>query len=264
MDGPFPDQGRFPDQGPFPDQGSRGRDSASGPEAASPARAWGIGHVAAGMVIGMVASIVAAVIVFAVGCYGVDEVMPLSVVAILQAALWTGLLGVPLWLVVVRGVRWVDLGWGATFRDAWQGLGIGIATQVAVVPIIYIPVLLMADDLDVSGPARDLVDKASGGGILLLILAVVVGAPIVEEIFFRGLTLRALEARMRRRTALVVSAFVFGVVHLQFLQFPALLVIGLICGWLAQRDGRIGRAIWAHVGFNAVTVAVLLLETPAG
>ncbi len=212
----------------------------------------------------MVASIVAAVIVFAVGGYGVDEVMPLSVVAILQAALWTGLLGVPLWLVVVRGVRWVDLGWGATFRDAWQGLGIGIATQVAVVPIIYIPVLLMADDLDVSGPARDLVDKASGGGILLLILAVVVGAPIVEEIFFRGLTLRALEARMRRRTALVVSAFVFGVVHLQFLQFPALLVIGLICGWLAQRDGRIGRAIWAHVGFNAVTVAVLLLETPAG
>ena len=212
----------------------------------------------------MVASIVAAVIVFAVGGYGVDEVMPLSVVAILQAALWTGLLGVPLWLVVVRGVRWVDLGWGATFRDAWQGLGIGIATQVAVVPIIYIPVLLMADDLDVSGPARDLVDKASGGGILLLILAVVVGAPIVEEIFFRGLTLRALEARMRRRTALVVSAFVFGAVHLQFLQFPALLVIGLICGWLAQRDGRIGRAIWAHVGFNAVTVAVLLLETPAG
>ena len=167
-------------------------------------------------------------------------------------------------MVVVRGVRWVDLGWGATFRDAWQGLGIGIATQVAVVPIIYIPVLLMADDLDVSGPARDLVDKASGGGILLLILAVVVGAPIVEEIFFRGLTLRALEARMRRRTALVVSAFVFGVVHLQFLQFPALLAIGLICGWLAQRDGRIGRAIWAHVGFNAVTVAVLLLETPAG
>ena len=78
----------------------------------------------------MVASVVAAGIVFAVGGYGVDEVMPLSVVAILQAALWTGLLGVPLWLVVVRGVRWVDLGWGATFRDACQGLTIGIVTSV--------------------------------------------------------------------------------------------------------------------------------------
>ena len=101
----------------------------------------------AGMVVGMVASVVAAGIVFAVGDYGVDDAIPLSVVAILQAALWTGLLGVPLWLVVARGVRWADLGWGATARDAWQGLFIGIATQVAVVPVIYIPLFLMTDDL---------------------------------------------------------------------------------------------------------------------
>jgi len=247
-----------------PEQSSGGRGAATGSEPGSPVRAWGIGHVVVGMVVGMVASVVAAGIVFAVGDYGVDDVVPLSVVAILQAALWTGLLGVPLWLVVARGVRWADLGWGATVRDAWQGLGIGVATQVVVVPVVYIPLLLMADDLDVSGPARDLVDKASGGGILLLFLAVVVGAPIVEELFFRGLTLRALEARMRPRIALVVSALVFGAVHLQLLQFPALVAIGLVCGWLAQRDGRIGRAIWAHVGFNGLTVALLLLEIPTG
>jgi len=246
------------------EQSSGRRGAASGPEAGSPVRAWGIGHVVVGMVVGMVASVVAAGIVFAVGDYGVDEVLPLSVVAILQASLWTGLLGVPLWLVVARGVRWADLGWGATVRDAWQGLGIGVATQMVVVPVVYIPLFLMTDDLDVSGPARDLVDKASGGGILLLFLAVVVGAPIVEELFYRGLTLRALEDRMRPRTALVVSAFVFGAVHLQLLQFPALVAIGLVCGWLAQRDGRIGRAIWAHVGFNGLTVALLLLEIPAG
>ena len=262
MDGPLPDHGPFPDRGPFSEQNPGGRGSASGP--GSPVRPWGIGHVVAGMVVGMVASVVAAGIVFAVGDYGVDDAIPLSVVAILQAALWTGLLGVPLWLVVARGVRWADLGWGATARDAWQGLFIGIATQVAVVPVIYIPLLLMTDDLDVSGPARDLVDKASGGGILLLFLAVVVGAPIVEELFFRGLTLRAFEARMRPRIALVVSALVFGAVHLQLLQFPALVAIGLVCGWLAQRDGRIGRAIWAHVGFNGLTVALLLLQIPTG
>jgi membrane protease YdiL (CAAX protease family) len=216
-------------------------------------RPWGIGHVAAGMVVGMVASVVATGIVISVGDYGPDDVIPLSVVAILQAALWTGLLGVPLWLVLARGVRWVDLGWGATARDAWQGLIIGIATQVVVVPVIYIPLLLMTDDMDVPG-----------GGILLLFLAVVVGAPIIEELFFRGLTLRALEARMRPRAALVVSALVFGAVHLQLLQFPALVAISLVCGWLAQRDGRIGRAIWAHVGFNGLTVVLLLLETPTG
>ena len=236
----------------------------SGPEAGSPLRAWGIGHVVVGMVVGMVASVVAAGIVFAVGDYGVDEVLPHSVVAILQAALWTGLLGVPLWLVVARGVRWADLGWGATASDVWQGLGIGVVTQVAVVPAIYVPILLLTDDLDVSGPARELVDKATGSGILLLVLSVVVGAPIVEELFFRGLTLRALESWMRPRVALVVSALVFGAVHLQVLQFPALVAIGLVCGWLAQRDGRLGRAIWAHLGFNGVTVLMLLVAVPAG
>ncbi len=251
-------------EGASPEQNPGGRGSGSGSGVGSPVRPWGIGHVAAGMVVGMVASVVATGIVISVGDYGPDDVIPLSVVAILQAALWTGLLGVPLWLVLARGVRWVDLGWGATARDAWQGLIIGIATQVVVVPVIYIPLLLMTDDMDVSGPARDLVDKASGGGILLLFLAVVVGAPIVEELFFRGLTLRALEARMRPRAALVVSALVFGAVHLQLLQFPALVAISLVCGWLAQRDGRIGRAIWAHVGFNGLTVVLLLLETPTG
>jgi membrane protease YdiL (CAAX protease family) len=35
-------------------------------------------------------------------------------------------------------------------------------------------------------------------------------------------------------------------------------MFGLIAGWLAQRDGRLGRAIWAHVGFNAWTVGLLL------
>ena len=90
-------------------------------------------------------------------------------------------------------------------------------------------------------------------------LAVVIGAPIVEEVFFRGLALRAFEARMRPRIALVVSAVVFGFAHLQPLQFPALVAIGLVCGWLAQRDGRLGRAVWAHLGFNAVAVTMLLV-----
>ena len=250
--------------GATPEENSTGRASGAISEEGSTGHAWGVGHVVAGVVIGTVASVVAAGIIFTAGGYEEADVLPLSMVAVMQAALWIGLLGVPLWLVAARGVRWADLGWGATASDAWQGLGIGVVTQVAVVPAIYVPILLLTDDLDVSGPARELVDKATGSGILLLVLSVVVGAPIVEELFFRGLTLRALEARMRPRVALVVSALVFGAVHLQVLQFPALVAIGLVCGWLAQRDGRLGRAIWAHLGFNGVTVLMLLVAVPAG
>ena len=85
-------------------------------EEAELGRAWGIGHVAAGVVIRMVASVVVAGLIFTLGDYEVDDVLPLSMVAVMQAALWVGLLGVPLWLVVVRGVRWSDLGWGEIGR----------------------------------------------------------------------------------------------------------------------------------------------------
>ena len=186
----------------------------------------------------------------------------LVVGSLVQGALYLGLVGVPAWLVARRGVRWVDLGWWfapeGRVREALQGLGIGVVAQVAAVPTLYAPILLLTDDLDVSGPARELVDRADGVGVVLLVLMVVVMAPLAEELFFRGLALRALEARMGPRTALVASAVLFGVTHLQLLQLPALVMIGLVCGWLAQRDGRLGRAVWAHVGFNLVTVAFLL------
>ena len=118
------------------------------------------------------------------------------------------------------------------------------------------------DDLDVAEPARDLVDKATGAGVLLLVLVVVVGGPVVEEVFYRGLTLRALEGRMRPTFALILSSLLFAVIHFQVTQFPALLMFGLVAGRLAQKDGRIGRAIWSHIGFNATTIAMLLLPVP--
>ena len=237
-------------------------------KASRPSVPWGLGHVGIGWLIGMVATVIAmAVAMAAVGSDAVED-PNLTVGALLQGSLYVGLVGVPVWLVVKRGVRWAELGWvgsgstgrrrDAQLREAGQGLLIGIVAQIAVVPAIYAPILLLTDDLDVSGPARELVDRADGLGIALLVLMVMVLAPVAEETFFRGLALRALEARMAPRAALIGSAAFFGVTHFQLLQLPALVMIGLVCGWLAQRDGRLSRALWAHVGFNATTTFVLL------
>ena len=228
-----------------------------------PSVAWGLGHVGVGWAVGLIATVAAVGLVVAIAGDETAEDPSLAVGALIQGALYVGLVGVPAWLVKVRGVRWADFGWagpgwGGRWRDAWQGLIIGVVAQVAVIPAIYLPVLLLTDDLDISGPARELVDRADGLGIALLVLMVVVLAPMAEELFFRGMALRALEARMARRVALVVSAAFFGLTHFQFLQLPALVMIGLVCGWLAQRDGRLGRAVWAHVGFNATTIVILL------
>lgn len=227
-----------------------------------PSVAWGLGHVAAGLLVGMLASVTAMGVVQALGDFDTADDLSLIAVSLVQGALCLGLVGVPAWLVVGRGVRWSDFGWQfpstRRWRDALQGLAIGVVAQVGAVPVIYLPILLLNDDLDVSGPARELIDRADGFGVALLLLMVVVMAPVAEELFFRGLALRAFEARMGQRLALLASALLFGITHLQLLQLPALVMIGLVCGWLTQKDGRLDRAVWAHMGFNAVTTAVLL------
>ena len=119
---------------------------------------WGLGHVVVGFLLAEAAVVVALVAFDAVGVDAELDDLSLEDIAVLQAVLWFGTLGVPAWLVWVRGVRWSDFGWGFRRRDTVSGLLIGIGTQLVAVPLLYLPLLLLLDDLDVAEPARDLVD----------------------------------------------------------------------------------------------------------
>ena len=220
---------------------------------------WGIRHVVYGLLLGQVSTILAIV---AIGLIDQDidlEDPSLEITAILQSALWIGTLGIPLWLYYSKGVSWRQFGWRFKRSDIFKGLLIGLGTQIAA-GLLYLPLYVISDDIDVSEPAKELVDKATGLGVFLLFLVVVVGAPVVEEIFYRGLTLKAFEKKMGGRLALVASSLLFAVAHLQFVQFPALFLFGFVAAYLARKYDRLGRAVWAHVGFNATTVIALLLQ----
>jgi hypothetical protein len=257
------------------------------PPSASPAGTaprWGLGDALAGIVAGFLASAVVGQIVLAAGGYdtvnvssagravgwaagelgaGVEPVaptvLPLTLVALLQVPLWLGLAGAPLVAVRVRGARLLeDFRWTMRPVDIPIGLATGIATQLVAVPLLYAPIFWILGRRDVSAEARSLTDRASGAGVLVLALVVVVGAPVIEELFFRGLLLRGLDRRMGPTPALVLSAVIFALVHFQPLQFPALVLFGLVAGLLVRRTDRLGTAVWAHVGFNLTTVVVLL------
>ena len=188
--------------------------------------------------------------------------LPLWAVAILQLPLWLGLAGAAVLASRWRGTGSLDHDFGLRVRgsDVPIGLACGLGAQLVVLPLL-VPLYRLFDvDTDGLGEqARSLADRADGLGVVLLLLIVVVGAPLFEELFYRGLLLRSLERRMRPLWALLVSSVVFGVVHFQLLELPALTAFGLVAGWLAQRSGRLGAPIFAHVSFNAVAVASLLL-----
>ncbi len=135
--------------------------------------------------------------------------------------------------------------------------------QIVAVPLLYVPLTRFISDLSerLEAPARELADQATRGpGLVILGVLVVVGAPIVEELFYRGLLLRSVERRFGSRVAIGASALVFASAHFELLQFPALLALGVVLGVLAVRYGRLGPAIFAHAGFNAVTMAILVAQ----
>lgn len=248
------------------DTGTTGTDTVG----RAPARRqpqWGVADVIVAFVLAQAASLVGFAL-FA-GVKGVPaaelstDALTIGEVALLQVPLWLGLLGMPLLSTWRRGNGpVVDLGWWMTARDVPVGLAIGVACQFVLVPLVTLPIFLLSDtDQDaLAEPARDLSDKASGPGVLVLILVVVVAAPIAEEVFYRGLLQRTMSRRWPIWPVMIATALLFAASHGQILQFPALAAFGLVLSYLAHRTGRLGRNTWAHVGFNATTVAVLLAE----
>lgn len=110
-----------------------------------------------------------------------------------------------------------------------------------------------------SGPARDLLEGVSGARLIAMAVAVIVLAPIVEEIFFRGLLLYAIRCRWGTAAAVAGSSAVFGATHFQPLLLPGLTLAGAVFAVAAVRGGRLGPAITVHAAFNATTVVVLVL-----
>lgn len=210
---------------------------------------WGLGDAAVGWLVAVLLATVA------LGLTLSDGEVSLGALTAGQAALWCGLAG-----TVVRasrrkgyGTLAADFGLSIERADVARGLVVGVLSQF-LVPVIYLPLRWAIDPEDVERPARELAEHAHGTPFIGFAIAVVVIAPVIEELFFRGLVLRSLERRFGTAWAVAGSSLAFGAAHLQLVQFPALAAAGVVFGLLAVRSGRLGPGIVAHGAFNAVAV----------
>lgn len=194
--------------------------------------------------------------------------IPLVARVLLNVPLWVCLVGVPFLMLRHHKLDLRrDLGWGLSRRDIGVGLVIGIATQVVLVPLVYLPLSPFIDSESLGAPARDLVASADSLlGVAALVVLTVVGAPIAEEFLYRGVLHRGLADLLADRgllgTAVAVlgSSTLFAASHFQLLQFPGLLLVGIVTAAAFQITGRLGTPLWIHAGFNATSVVVLLSQ----
>ncbi len=90
----------------------------------------------------------------------------------------------------------------------------------------------------------------------LTYLVIVAGVitPIFEELFFRGLLMGRLLKGFGATAAVVISALIFSLSHLNIVQSIFVLPIGILCGVLVVQTGSIFAGIWLHIVYNVVNI----------
>jgi uncharacterized protein len=149
-------------------------------------------------------------------------------------------------------------------RIRLEDIGWGVLTFVGAMAARVVIVLVMPQET--TNPMRDIERALDFDRAVLLAFAVaaVVGAPIVEELVFRGVLQRGLTTMLGAPIAIGAQAVIFSAYHFvpstgRFtpVYFLALVAFGVAAGIAVHYTGRLGPAMVAHVLNNALAVLVL-------
>jgi membrane protease YdiL (CAAX protease family) len=226
----------------------------------------GGGIAAIGAGVGVAATVVVAIVFAAVqgSAFVADDPWYLLTS---QLALWVGFLGAVFVASRKNGttslVRDYGLSW-PTLPDLGSGFLGGLVARVLPTVIV---VLIAIGDGRVRNPGTapptvlGISPSGTTGWVIVVVLAVI-GAPVVEELFFRGLIQGAFTRRVGAVPAIFVTALIFATAHITsegpsapIILFPA----GLILGYLRFRTGRLAAGMVAHATFNASLFLLLLV-----
>ena len=127
-------------------------------------------------------------------------------------------------------------------------LVLGYALQLAVSGIIA---ALSAAFPSLFSGYRELIQSLAGDGVdWLTFTAVSFLAPIGEELLFRGVTLHYAKKALPVRWAILFQAVLFGIYHLNLIQFIYAAIVGYLLGMLADQAGSIVPGIVLHIIIN--------------
>lgn len=209
------------------------------------------------------ANVCGSVVVALLGYAGADAV-PTWVLALSALTLWGPYIGVLMWVSKRQGSGNFAQDFAIRFqaKDLW-GFPLGMASQLLLVVLVTLPFQWMFPTLfnkeAVEKRANDLFDAAQGAWIVLLFVIVVICAPLVEEIVYRGFIQHNLAVAYGARISLLLTSFWFAAVHLQLAEFPGLFAFALVLGLCFSRTKRLGLSIVTHVSFNATALTVMAL-----
>lgn len=175
--------------------------------------------------------------------------------------------------VLYRLMRWTErmqtgyFGGSLRVDPVWLWIAAGAAPFI--MPTVHIVInavtgLTPTEMLSIETEQRQMFSPGAAG--LSMAMAVIVLAPLIEEIGFRGVALGCLLGRGAPPiVAAIATSAAFAVLHTQYtlVGMIPVFVLGLFLAWLRIASGGIAAPIVAHMAANALPIALLALN-PGG
>jgi len=171
--------------------------------------------------------------------------LALGIVATVQA---------PVMLALTAFAAWLRMPVRAYLGLVWPGW------RETIIGMLALGALMLVQDGATAALGRPIVPEfmvhtyRTAGFLPLLLVALLVVAPLVEETFFRGFLLKGLaESRAGPAVAVVLTSALWAVIHLQYDWFgmAAIFVAGLLLGTVRLRTGSTWLAVLLHALMNA-------------
>jgi membrane protease YdiL (CAAX protease family) len=152
-------------------------------------------------------------------------------------------------------------------RDTFRLKPVSMGTAVGSIligftcwPIVAAAVTLLEKPLNLIGPYPPSPVPAGVLESVLYALTFIVVAPLTEEPIYRGFILRAW---LRRGTlaGILLSGFLFGLVHSQIAALLPITFLGIVLGMLSHRSGSIVNTILAHAAYNILPTFFYLIPS---
>ncbi len=177
---------------------------------------------------------------------------------------------------------------GKPFRAAMQPKRTVLVSLLAFVSGVFFALALnnllgMLRIADYSASYEQVSETFYSGRVALELLALGVVIPVTEEFLFRGIVYERAKNWLGPKRAALVSAVLFGVVHMNLVQFVYAFIFGILLAYFMERSGSFAAAAAAHMAANIssvlraetnilpvfnqnsiVTTAVLFLAAAAG
>jgi membrane protease YdiL (CAAX protease family) len=190
--------------------------------------------------------------------------IPIWATAVAVTAMWSVfLIAIPRYLPYEEPSNKRSFSRSISLRDVVIGVPLGFASQFILMNMVNWPLMQLFPDSfssdEISQRATDLTNTAPGAWVIVLILVVAVGAPIVEEIVYRGAVQTHLQKTAGTAVALIGTAVLFAAIHMSLIEFPGLFAFALVLGITRLRSDTLGLPIVTHMSFNAAGLILVLL-----